>query len=415
MTQNNARYDLSDRLIHFFRTVDTGEGIEFPDNWGFGSIEEGLDSLSPLFLMRSAIRIGQLWATWAIRRSRRTIYGPCPAVCFTEMPIAAFVEAGLIRAAHGEAMSPYGLVLPKEQMFGLGTRPAIYGLSEDTKISEGTKGERIIDSTQLPLGEQYRYVTYNPTGLRPVDWTHEREWRWPLRNPPSLDPDDGPPEIEDLDGLKLDGPGLSQLGAIVKTSRQADQLIYDILTKIDRGNINEKHYEFVLALDAISDISDLRDRAILDAEINNARIDLSRFFSLTSNQVNELVSAFSKFVQDVEDEALEPSLGEFGGCWLWIIDNHHEMARALLKDERAFVNKEGKYLVPLYEFSDSRNLREREQMTQKLACRLKQEYNLQATYFSVLGFDDPDGFPFYNGDMLDDQKFYNINDGSDGC
>ncbi|WP_337221379.1 hypothetical protein, partial [Vibrio parahaemolyticus] len=30
----------------------------------------------------------------------------------------------------------------------------------------------------LPLIEQYRYVTYVPGK---IDWTHEREWRWPYR------------------------------------------------------------------------------------------------------------------------------------------------------------------------------------------------------------------------------------------
>ena len=31
----------------------------------------------------------------------------------------------------------------------------------------------------LSLNEQFRYVTYSPTGRWRVDWTHEREWRWP--------------------------------------------------------------------------------------------------------------------------------------------------------------------------------------------------------------------------------------------
>src|SRR4051812_46151197 len=85
--------------------------------------------LSPLFLMRNAVRLDRLWATWSVRRGRRTIYGADPAVCFTEMPIAAFVEAGHARPKRGEVMGPYGLIFPKAAMFSLGARPVIYGLS----------------------------------------------------------------------------------------------------------------------------------------------------------------------------------------------------------------------------------------------------------------------------------------------
>ena len=45
-----------------------------------------------------AIRNGRLWATWSYRNNAGTIYGSSPAVCFTEMPIAAFLESGELRA-----------------------------------------------------------------------------------------------------------------------------------------------------------------------------------------------------------------------------------------------------------------------------------------------------------------------------
>ncbi|MER8731110.1 hypothetical protein NKH28_14860 [Mesorhizobium sp. M1227] len=111
---NNARYDLSDRLIHFSRPLDTQhpDTPTLPEHWGFSTVENFDEPLSPFFLLRNAVRQGRVWATWSVRSGRRTVYGPDPAVCFTEMPIAAFVEAGLARAAAGQAMSPYGLVLP---------------------------------------------------------------------------------------------------------------------------------------------------------------------------------------------------------------------------------------------------------------------------------------------------------------
>src|SRR5579862_4500707 len=161
MTGNNARYDLSDRLIHFFRSVDSSrlDSPVMPEDWGPSSMENPDEPFSPFFLMRNAVRQGRLWATWSVRRRRRTIYGPDPAVCFTEMPIAAFVEAGLARAKRGEAMSPYGLVFPKTALFRLGARPVIYGLSGDVNTGIDGAGARMIASTQLPPREQFRYVT----------------------------------------------------------------------------------------------------------------------------------------------------------------------------------------------------------------------------------------------------------------
>ncbi|HEV2605638.1 MAG TPA: DUF4427 domain-containing protein [Microvirga sp.] len=411
MTGNNARYDLSDRLIHFFRAVDPGHGDTplLPDHWGFASIETWDDPFSPFFLMRNAVRQGRLWATWSVRSERRTIYGPDPAVCFTDMPIAAFVEAGLARAARGEAMSPYGLVLPKRAMFAAGARPVIYALSGDVSVTNRADGARLIASYQLPLAEQYRYVTYDPTAPRPIDWTHEREWRWPLRDAPPPDPEmEGlPPAIDDLHGLELDDPRLAGLGAIVKTSRQAEQLIYDILTKIDRGDIDETQYDFVLALDAVGNIADLRDRAALEQAIDAARIDLSSFFQVRKARGKAVKAEVVQLVRSVEAGAGPPEFGEFGGCWLWITDTTHEVTRALLREGEITVTQVGKYLLDLHEFSDQRGMRQRQDMTLELARRLEARFGLTATYLSVLGKDDPDAVPFYNGDELDNEKFYN--------
>ena len=49
-------------------------------------------------------------------------------------------------------------------------------------------------------------------------------------------------------------------------------------------------------------------------------------------------------------------------------------------------------------------------MTRELARRLEAKFGVHATYLSVIPYDDPDGLPFYNGDELDDRKFYNYSD-----
>jgi hypothetical protein len=117
LASNNVRFDLSPFLIHFFRRVEFAEAdVDFtPEVWGPGEIVED-DTVSPLFLLRNALRLQRLWATWSMRGGRRTVYGPNPAVCFTDMPIAAFIEAGRARAEKGEAMSPIALVLPKAEV-----------------------------------------------------------------------------------------------------------------------------------------------------------------------------------------------------------------------------------------------------------------------------------------------------------
>ena len=83
------------------------------------------------------------------------------------------------------------------------------------------------------------------------------------------------------------------------------------------------------------------------------------------------------------------------------------MTRALLKTNRAFVTNNGRYLVHLYEFSDERSLREREEMTTQLAALVRQEFGVNSCYFSVLFSDDPMRVPFYAGEFDDDISFFN--------
>lgn len=143
MVINNNRYDLSDRLIHFFRRVDLAGDTApaWPEDPGYASISES-EVLQPAFLLRHAIRMGRLYATWSIRKGRRTIHGKRPVVCFTEMPIAAFIEGGRFREAKGQAMSPYGLVFPKAAAFRTGARPVIYGLTGDATAQAATRASR---------------------------------------------------------------------------------------------------------------------------------------------------------------------------------------------------------------------------------------------------------------------------------
>jgi len=410
--QNNRRYDLSDRLIHFFRDVDESslDSPETPQHWGYASVAE--DWTRPaIFLLRHAIRQGRLWATWSIRGGKRTIYGPRPAVCLTEMPIAAFVEASQLRAAKGEAMSSFALVLPKAAAFAAGARPVIYGLSKSASPSGGKGGgPRIFADTVLPADEQYRYVSYNPTAGN-LDWTHEREWRWPLSAPSWHDEDGLPPgDSDDLPGLILDQTSMRGLGVIVATELQAQQVIYDIITKVDRGEVAKDHYQFVLAHETIPNWSKLRDHGRMEKAISKRLIDLAPYFSIKKARAKALAAAFDLLVTEIDEAAgtkASDGIWENGATWLWVVGNRNELVRALIREGRVSVNKEGKYLVDLPQFHKNRSIRRQQELADLVGAEIEKRYGLRATYYTVIGSTDPNAIPYYNGDMLDDEFHYN--------
>ena len=68
-------------------------------------------------------------------------------------------------------------MLPKNDMFAAGARPVIYALDQNNDfkyLKSSMHDEKIIDPNVLPLLEQYRYVTYDPTRPTPIDDTWKR-------------------------------------------------------------------------------------------------------------------------------------------------------------------------------------------------------------------------------------------------
>ena len=72
------------------------------------------------------------------------------------------------------------------------------------------------------------------------------------------------------------------------------------------------------------------------------------------------------------------------------------------------ISDSGKYLIELFEFSDSRSLRQREEMTEKLAKVIEKKFSVECGYFSVLNSGDPNEVPFYNDDHLNNHMHYNV-------
>lgn len=414
--KNTKRYDLSDRLFHFFRSVDisSGDAPSVPEHLGWGNVAEDAN-WSALFMLRCAVRQCRLWATWSRRNGVRTIYGHSPAVCFTEMPLAALLEAGQARRARGEAMSPFAIAFPKHETFGLGGRPVIYGLDgQHAVLPDGSNGgPRLIDPALLPPQEQYRYVTFNPTGKYPVDWTHEREWRWPYRGDltkieKQLAESGLIEDATDIPGLDLSDPRLCGLGVVVETSIQAAWVVHDILSLVDRKVVSRGQFEFVLKGQELQDKESLRSPSEVEKAIADASVDLDPFFSLSVKEAEIYEEEFKTAVAHVDSEYPEQQSGERGGVWLWLLDNTHSLTRGLLQMGRVIVTGDRRYLASLPEFSTTRSLRQREEMAKALADRIKRRYGIQCGHFSVLNSHDPCAVPFYCDDLLDNRMYYNV-------
>ncbi|CAJ0784739.1 DUF4427 domain-containing protein [Ralstonia chuxiongensis] len=404
--RNSIRFDLSDYLIHFFRDVDMmgRNAIVMPENMGWHSLAE--DTFYPaIFMLRAAIRNGRLWATWSYRKEARTIYGPSPAVCFTDMPIAAFVEASRERHARGEAMGEVALVFPKAKMRTLGARSAIYGLSKDPTVWPGGQGggPRVFPADVLPLQEQYRYIT----DAYPIDWSHEREWRWPCRVKYPDWEGDSVANWFDIPGLDFYDTQISGIGAIVKTRAQAESVIQDMLTLVDAGMADPYAFSFVLPTDELPSPEAIRDRNALKDALAKATIDINKYFEVSEAEVAEVNRQFTDAVWTIENGAPHPQAGEVGECWLWLHDGSSRLARMLLADGRLSVSRNGRYLARLAEFSDSRSLREREAMTERLAAAIQKKFGVSCGYFSVLNSSNPDDVPFYAQDHDENIPYYN--------
>lgn len=174
------RHDHTKWLIHFVRDRIPeqdfpGETEEEADRFAGGEIEHDADAFS---VLKAIIRLGGLLPGYSFRKGNTTIYGGKPVVCATEMPIYSFASYAKKKGDSGK-VSAYGIAFLKEEFYAAGGRPAIYGLSVDhAPYERNTAYCRVIDRNVIPLEEQYRYVAYNPSASKWIDWSHEREWRW---------------------------------------------------------------------------------------------------------------------------------------------------------------------------------------------------------------------------------------------
>lgn len=194
------RSDMTDWVIHFVHarnedndafTYDaSGDGTAIPyhadankaarfDLWDIKDSECPLEpDASALSVLLRILDDGHIRTGWCMRKRRPTVYGPRPVCCFTEMPLHALLHYARTRGDR-KSVDVYGIALPKSEVFAVGGRPVIYGLSGQHKESNAAAWPRRLDaSCGIGEHEQHRYVATKMGADRPIDWTHEREWRW---------------------------------------------------------------------------------------------------------------------------------------------------------------------------------------------------------------------------------------------
>jgi hypothetical protein len=416
MQPNNDRFDLSELLIHFFRDVDleSDRPTDIVEDFGENNLVLNDTGRWPaLFLLRCAVRSQRLWATWAVRRNLRGVFGPRPAVCFSEMPLAAFLETSERREAWGQAMSGCALVFPKSGVYALGARPVVYGLSDGAAWPPrgNLASPRLMSEGALPLREQYRYVPYNPNEA--IDWLHEREWRWPyngdltayeaqLRNVGHV------PSAAEMPSLDISGVHARGVGIVVKSRNEGGKVAYDVLTLVDRGVISPKHFQYIIVRDDLPPAKDLYRPEQVAQALSLARLDISDFLKRNRRRAQADSEDFARRVTAVEDAAGRVEPGESGACWLWFLNNTSAYVRALLDDGRIVVSDSGKYLAHLGEFNRARGRLQRERMARKVARLLKEQLEVDACYYSVSQGDDPDQSASFYPDKFDDEVYFNL-------
>lgn len=387
--------DLSDKLIHFVRSANRADS----DYWlsemhshefAFGELVED-DLISPFFILRRILRKLQVLSTWSFRNGNSTIWGGYPVTCFTDMPISAFVAASIERLARGQKISNYAMVFDKKQMFSIGARPVIYGT---------TRGE------ELPEFEKYRFVSYDLTRIPyPIDWTHEREWRWPNFGyvskaiPPYDDPDLNLSEESlelmrlrdeeriDFHGLNLDKYPLNNIGFILKTETQAKLILRDILWLIDLGKIKADLFTYILFFPALeANVDAIHNPEVINDLITNGRIEIQPYLVVDEQKRNLIISKLLALDQELNN-TFDPQAfdgGITGKSYPCFNDNLSAAARLLVGTEYVVITKLGRYLLNLSCLNQTQSMEINEEFVIKtLNSRLSEILETSLTYYSV--------------------------------
>ncbi|MDA9453544.1 hypothetical protein XI00_04415 [Bradyrhizobium sp. CCBAU 21359] len=290
-----SRKDMTSWVMHFIHdrnyandpAYNINEGEETPffpfqedqppsrfEQWEWADNDYGLEPDADAFsVLLKIISDGHIRSGWSFRNDRPTIYGPRSACCFTEMPLYGLIEYAKQRSK--EYVGAYAIGLLKQEFFAAGGRPVIYGLSGPHKeISKPLPSpphylwpRKLDPSCGISEREQYRYVAMNLDSKRPIDWSHEREWRWA--------DSDGACSCPGLPlWLKGELVEFSQTMIVVPSDREAHRIL-DLLKELhDAGSHNYGHEyrrktllgTHIVSLEQLASISPTIDAANLRLE-----------------------------------------------------------------------------------------------------------------------------------------------------
>ena len=286
---NNERYDISGRLIHFFRDVKEID-LEILPSFIENPQKLKDQEKGAFFFLEETIKHKLLPSTWSKRKnSGNCIYGNNPAICFTEMPLPAFIETVEYRKTKNEKISIHGLIFKKNDLYKLGARPVIYGLAKGNvrNISQKDDEKKCLDENNLPEKELYRYVSYNPfdeNNENGVDFTHEREWRLPIIVDDDIEENSDfysckqtEGSINSLPNLRITRKYVDDVGIIVETESESSDIL-KILKEIYCENKELCPYTYIIVKNNITDTKNLRDFQKLEQFLKDAKANFKKNF-----------------------------------------------------------------------------------------------------------------------------------------
>lgn len=409
ITQNRQRLDLTEWVIHFvhdrkpendtsglyedyllfkdefpgtqsgelreedFRMPDyfdeNGEGINI-----FTSYEENEyeidDEAYAIDVLKKILHDGFIHSGWSLRNMAPSVYGPHSAVCFTEMPLYALVEYAKVRGEKDGYVGNYGIAFRRNELFDAGARPVIYGLSseyKETEVDENgvCQGRLLHPDCGIGKHEQYRYVStslHKKKGVT-IDWTHEREWRWPLQ------------------GNKYGVPGIpfflskdyadffTDIIIIVGTDEEMEDVLLHLKNLYDAGGTdigleyNKKIIASakVLSLETVSKLRNIDYRTMKIENLPMRQMKIMPTFKVSPkllDKVNRAVKEAGRIAVGSVEKYLKANSGfdENIGDWGWahiITYDVSEVTQALQDANLATTYSDGIYYIKVAEYRTS--------------------------------------------------------------
>lgn len=404
MKNKNIQYriDLSEWVIHFvhnrkpednmqdFQEIAKLEGyqgdVRLPDYYDekgkehnilseFDEAYYRITSDAPAFeVLLKIMHDGFIHSSWSLRNLTPAIYGPKTAVCFTEMPLYALIQYAKFRGSYSGYVGNYGIAFRRNELYAAGGRPVIYGLSgehiEAEKTPAGIFQGRILDveKTGIPIHEQYRYVATKlkkqyAYGEYPIDWTHEREWRWAL-------PDDkvGVPGIPFFLSKNY-ADYFSEIIIIVGTDEEQLEAIMHLKNLYDAGStglgqeydLNKIAATKVVSLETISKIQNLDMNHVRIEDLPTRQMALMPTFTVSrelEEKVKEVVEEAGKISVDSVVDYLKrnPDFDEQKGFWGWAYvctNEQTEITQALQNVGLSHTYADGIYQLRVKEYRTS--------------------------------------------------------------